>query len=84
MHAFDDDGCVPDTWFISLGDLMDAADGFEDLGQTLEAQVKAFFDSAPPLGNSNEITQKLNLFIQRNSSPSGKLSSTTLNFTFIL
>lgn len=49
---------------------MDAAKGLEAPGETLEAQVKAFFDSAPPLQNSDEITQKLNQFIQRNSSPS--------------
>ncbi|RDX76331.1 Phosphopantothenate--cysteine ligase 2, partial [Mucuna pruriens] len=49
---------------------MDAAKGMEAPGETLEAQVKAFFDSAPPLQNSDEITQKLDEFIQRNSSPS--------------
>ncbi|XP_027364758.1 phosphopantothenate--cysteine ligase 2-like [Abrus precatorius] len=49
---------------------MDAANGLEASGGTLEEQVKAFFDSAPPLLKSNEITQMLNQFIQRNSSPS--------------
>ncbi|TKY74333.1 Phosphopantothenate--cysteine ligase 1 [Spatholobus suberectus] len=49
---------------------MDAAKGLEAPGETLEAEVKAFFDSAPPLQNSDDITQKLNQFIQRNSSPS--------------
>lgn len=48
---------------------MDEANG----SQTLEAQVKAFFDSAPPLQNAHQITQKLDQFIQRNSSSSGKL-----------
>jgi phosphopantothenate---cysteine ligase (ATP) len=56
---------------------MDAENRMEDMGQTLEAQVKAFFDSAPPLHNSHEITQKLNQFIQRNSSSSGDLASDT-------
>ncbi|XP_050870794.1 phosphopantothenate--cysteine ligase 2 isoform X1 [Lathyrus oleraceus] len=50
--------------------LMDAANRSEDVEQTLETQVKAFFDSAPPLHNSHDITQKLNQFIQRNSSSS--------------
>ena len=50
---------------VGVGDSMDAA-------ETLDAEVKAFFDSAPPLHNSHDITQKLNHFIQRNSSPSGK------------
>jgi hypothetical protein len=54
---------------------MDAENRMEDMGQTLEAQVKAFFDSAPPLHNSHEITQELNQFIQRNSSSSGALAS---------
>ncbi|KAK2357706.1 Phosphopantothenate--cysteine ligase 2 [Trifolium repens] len=49
---------------------MDAENRLENEGQTLEAQVKAFFDSAPPLHISSEITQKLNQFIQRNSSSS--------------
>ncbi|KAG5036303.1 hypothetical protein AAZX31_04G234700 [Glycine max] len=47
---------------------MDAAKGLEASGETLRAEVKTFFDSAPPLQNSDEITQKLNQFIQRNSS----------------
>lgn len=64
--------------------LMDPSDGLEGPGQTLEAQVKAFFDSAPPLRNSHEITQKLNQFIHRNSSSSGTLSSTTtFNSAFV-
>ncbi|XP_057442472.1 phosphopantothenate--cysteine ligase 2-like [Lotus japonicus] len=48
---------------------MDAENGLKDQGQTLEAQVQAFFDSAPPLRNIHEITEKLNQFIHRNSSP---------------
>ncbi|CAJ1974157.1 unnamed protein product [Sphenostylis stenocarpa] len=50
--------------------LMDAAKGLEVPGETLEAEAKAFFDSAPPLQNSDGITQQLDQFIQRNSSPS--------------
>ncbi|KAG5031329.1 hypothetical protein AAZX31_06G102700 [Glycine max] len=50
---------------------MDPAKGLEASGEkTLQAEVKAFFDSAPPLQKSDEITQKLNQFIQRISSPS--------------
>jgi phosphopantothenate-cysteine ligase len=63
---------------------MDAENRLEGEGKTLETQVKAFFDSAPPLHSSSEITQKLNQFIQRNSSSSGKLVSTrTFKFTYI-
>ncbi|QCE15837.1 phosphopantothenate-cysteine ligase [Vigna unguiculata] len=50
--------------------MMDATKGLEVPGETLEAEVKAFFDSAPPLQNSDGITQQLDQFIQRNSSPS--------------
>ncbi|MED6191740.1 Phosphopantothenate--cysteine ligase 2 [Stylosanthes scabra] len=49
---------------------MDAANGSQNSEQTLDSEVKAFFDSAPPLHNSNDIIQKLNHFIQLNSSPS--------------
>lgn len=59
---------------------MDAAKGLEASGETLRAEVKTFFDSAPPLQNSDEITQKLNQFIQRNSS--GNFPPTTFNFAF--
>ncbi|WJX32622.1 Phosphopantothenate--cysteine ligase 2 [Trifolium repens] len=47
---------------------MDASNKHEDAGKTLEAQAKAFFDSAPPLHNSHKISQDLNNFIQQNSS----------------
>lgn len=65
---------------------MDAAKGLEASGETLEAQVKAFFDSAPPLHNSDEITQNLNQFIQRNSSPPGTqvASYSILHFCFCI
>ncbi|KAL1367371.1 phosphopantothenate--cysteine ligase 2 [Arachis hypogaea] len=46
---------------------MDAPNGSQDTEQTLDSQVKAFFDSAPPLQNRNDIIQKLNHFIQLNS-----------------
>ncbi|OIV96697.1 hypothetical protein TanjilG_09239 [Lupinus angustifolius] len=45
---------------------MDSTNG----SQTLEAQAEAFFDSAPPLQNTHQITQKLDQFIQHKSSPS--------------
>lgn len=64
--------------------MMDATKGLEVPGETLEAEVKAFFDSAPPLQNSDGITQQLDQFIQRNSSPSGELSVTTFGVVFLL
>lgn len=63
---------------------MDAANRSEDVGETLEAQIKAFFDSAPPLHSSDEITQKLNQFIRHNSSSSGKPDYTmTFKFAYL-
>ncbi|CAL5198530.1 unnamed protein product [Lathyrus oleraceus] len=41
----------------------------------LKHRSKPFFDSAPPLHNSHDITQKLNQFIQRNSSSSDNRST---------
>ena len=49
---------------------------------TLEEEVKAFFDSAPPLQNSDEISEKLKNFIDHNYFPSGKFILTTLNNSF--
>ncbi|KAI4337745.1 hypothetical protein L6164_016122 [Bauhinia variegata] len=60
------EGCV----FDSRRAFMDAASGLEASQQTLETEVKTFFDSAPPLQNSTEINKKLKEFIQRNSFPS--------------
>jgi len=62
---------------------MDAAKGLEVPGETLEAEVKAFFDSAPLLQNSDGITQQLDRFIRRNSSPSGELSVTAFDVVFL-
>ncbi|XP_028803918.1 phosphopantothenate--cysteine ligase 2-like isoform X2 [Neltuma alba] len=49
---------------------MDSVKGLQTPQLTFEQEVKAFFDSAPPLQNSNEISEKLNEFIARNSLPS--------------
>lgn len=37
------------------------------------SEFESFFDSAPPLKNSSEITVKLNDFIKRNSTLSGEV-----------
>lgn len=49
--------------------LMDAANGGQTPQHTLEKEVKAFFDSAPPLQNITEIDEKLKEFIAANSLP---------------
>lgn len=53
-------------WHLGVGSSDGCTEGLEDREQTLDAQVEAFFGSAPPLQNRHEITQKLN------HSPSGK------------
>jgi len=55
---------------------MDTSNKSDYVEKTLEAQAKAFFDSAPPMHNSHEITQKLIQFIQHSSSSLGNLAST--------
>ena len=61
---------------------MDAASGLEAPQQILEAEVKAFFDSAPPLQNIARISEKLKAFIERHSSSSGRSPLTTLTLVF--
>ena len=46
--------------------------------ETLDAEIKSFFESAPPLKNSDDISEKLKKFIERNSLSLGKF---TLLFT---
>lgn len=41
---------------------------------TLDAETKSFFESAPPLKNSEDISEKLKGFIERNSLPSGNFA----------
>lgn len=43
-------------------------------GLVTDAEIKAFFDSAPPLRDSAGITNKLKEFIQLNSAPQGNAS----------
>jgi phosphopantothenate---cysteine ligase (ATP) len=64
---------------------MDASNKSDNVGKTLETQAKAFFDSAPPMHNSHEITQKLIQFIQHISSSLGNLASTiAFKFAYFL
>lgn len=54
---------------------MDVTDGLEVPQETLDAEIKSFFESAPPLKNGDDINEKLKEFIGRNSLPSGKIHS---------
>lgn len=54
---------------------MDVTDGLEVPQETLDAEIKSFFESAPPLKNGDDISEKLKEFIGRNSLPSGNGSA---------
>ncbi|XP_022131437.1 phosphopantothenate--cysteine ligase 2-like [Momordica charantia] len=43
--------------------------------ETLDAEIKSFFDSAPPLRNIENISESLKNFIEINSSPAGSRSA---------
>lgn len=46
--------------------------------ETTSPEIKSFFDSAPPLRDGGDISEKLKEFIERNSSSSGKFTSAQL------
>ncbi|KAJ7959069.1 phosphopantothenate--cysteine ligase 2-like [Quillaja saponaria] len=50
---------------------MDTTNGLEILQHNLLSEVKAFFDSAPPLKDSNEVSEKLKEFIEGFSTSQG-------------
>ncbi|KAK8943823.1 Phosphopantothenate--cysteine ligase 2 [Platanthera guangdongensis] len=54
---------------------MDTAVGFEVSQGELFHDVKSFFESAPPLKDSDRITQKVNEFVYQNSQLSGNAKS---------
>ena len=53
---------------------MDSGNSFEATRGNLNAEVESFFNSAPPLKNSVDISQKLEKFIKRNEMASGKFT----------
>lgn len=52
-------------------------------GLVTDAEIKSFFDSAPPLRDSAGITNKLKEFIQLNSAPQG-MNNTRYLYCFVL
>ncbi|ONI34953.1 hypothetical protein PRUPE_1G507900 [Prunus persica] len=50
---------------------MSLTNGLEIPKETLDAEIQAFFDSAPPLKNRVDISEKLEEFVKKNSLPSG-------------
>ncbi|KAG2709191.1 hypothetical protein I3760_05G227300 [Carya illinoinensis] len=50
---------------------MDATSGIGVPQETLDAEIKSFFESTPPLKNGDHICEKLKEFIDRNLLPSG-------------
>ncbi len=59
---------------------MDVPNGLGVPQETLDAEIKSFFESAPPLKSSDDIGEKLKKFIERNSLSLGKF---TLQFNHI-
>ena len=53
---------------------MDVKNGLGVPQETLDAEVKSFFESAPPLKNRDDISGKLEEFVERNSALSGKFT----------
>ncbi|KAL5559218.1 hypothetical protein UlMin_035429 [Ulmus minor] len=50
---------------------MDSENGLEATQATIDSEVETFFNSAPPLKNSSEASEKLEKFINRNSTAFG-------------
>lgn len=53
---------------------MELANGLEVAQDKLDAEINSFFESAPPLKNSNDVSAKLEEFMKRNSIGSGKFT----------
>jgi phosphopantothenate-cysteine ligase len=53
---------------------MDVKNGLGVPQETLDAEVESFFESAPPLKNRDDISEKLEEFVERNSALSGKFT----------
>lgn len=54
---------------------MDASNGSKSFEETSYGDIKSFFDSAPPLKDGAEIKRKLEEFMGKNHSLSGKFAS---------
>lgn len=53
---------------------MDVTNGLETPVETLYGEIESFFQSAPPLKDSDNINQKLDQFLELNSSSAGKFT----------
>ena len=51
---------------------MDLGNGSEANRSTLDEEIESFFNSAPPLKNSSDLSDKIEQFIKKNSAQSGK------------
>lgn len=50
------------------------ANGQQKAQEALDAEIKSFFDSAPPLRNIEDISKDLRNFVEMNSPQAGKFS----------
>lgn len=53
---------------------MDLGNALEATQANLNVEIESFFNSAPPLKNSVDISEKLEKFIKRNEMASGKFT----------
>ena len=54
---------------------MALTNGLEISKEVLDAEIESFFDSAPPLKNRHDVSEKLEDFVKKNSSASGMFTS---------
>lgn len=63
---------------------MSLTNGLEIPKETLDAEIQAFFDSAPPLKNKVDISEKLEEFVKKNSLPSGMFTFCFVTVIFFI
>lgn len=61
---------------------MALTNGLEIPKEVLDAEIKSFYDSAPPLNNSDDVSEKLEAFVKKNSQPSGTFTFLSLFYYF--
>lgn len=63
---------------------MDLGNGLGATQNMLDAEIQSFFDSAPPLRSSGDVSEKLEEFVKRNSIASGKFTLSSLDYIHVL
>lgn len=63
---------------------MDVKNGLGVPEETLDAEVKSFFEFAPPLKNRDDISEKLKEFVERNSALPGKFTLELITYAIFM